>query len=312
MFYGVAAGLLAGALWGLSFIAPLAVAPYTGFDLTVVRFAVYALASLAVLAPGGFPALRALDRRTLIEIAVLGFTGYSGYYAAAAMAVPLAGAPLVVLIIGALPVVLALTGHAQGNPPLRRLALPLAMVALGLLVINGAAFATAADTGGRTALALGVALAGLGLVLWTIYGLRNAAALASRPKVGDADWAALTGLGAFVSLLPMIPLAVMLGWSGVPAALADTAASGRLLGWGLVTGVGASLIATWLWAIASRRLPVSLAAQLIVSETVFGVLYGLAWEQRAPTLPELIGSFLLIAGVIAAIRTFERARAGSP
>jgi drug/metabolite transporter (DMT)-like permease len=305
MFVGVVAGLLAGAMWGLSFIGPLAVIPYTGFDLTVVRFAVYAAASLALLAPSGFRALRSIHRRTALELLLLGFTGYSGYYACAALAVPLAGAPLVVLIIGALPVVLALAGHAQGNPPLRRLAWPLAMVAAGLLIINGAAF-RAAD-GGRAALALGVALAALGLALWTIYGLRNAKALAAHPGLGNADWAALTGLGAFASLLPMLPVAWAMGLSGLPHALADTAATWRLLVWGLATGIGASLVATWLWAMASRRLPVSLAAQLIVSETVFGVVYGLAWEGRAPTLPELVGSVLLIAGVIAAIRAFERA-----
>jgi drug/metabolite transporter (DMT)-like permease len=308
MLVGVVAGLLAGAMWGLSFIGPLAVVPYTGFDLTVVRFAVYAAASLALLAPSGFRALRGLDRRTVLELLLLGFTGYSGYYACAAVAVPLAGAPLVVLIIGALPVVLALAGHASGhrNPPLRRLAGPLAMVALGLAIINGAAFRAA--EGGRAALALGVALAVLGLALWTVYGLRNARALAARPGLGDADWAALTGLGAFLSLLPMLPVAWAMGLSALPQALADPAATWRLLGWGLATGIGASLVATWLWAMASRRLPVSLAAQLIVSETVFGVVYGLAWEGRAPTLAELAGSVLLIGGVIAAIRSFQRAR----
>lgn len=305
---GVAAGLLAGALWGLTFIAPLGVAPFTGFDLTVVRFAAYAAASLALLAPGGFRALRRLDRRTVREGLLLGFTGYAGYYAAIALAVPLAGAPLVALIIGALPLVLALAGHAQGNPPLRRLAWPLALVAAGLLVINGAAFRGAGDASGRAALALGVALAVLGLALWSVYGLRNAAALAARPGTSTADWAALTGLGAFVSLLPMIPFAWVMGLTGLPAALTDSAAAMRLVFWGLVTGIGASLIATWLWAIASRRLPVSLAAQLIVSETVFGVLYGLAWEWRAPSLAELMGSVLLLAGVIAAIGIFERTR----
>ena len=78
MLVGVLAGLLAGAFWGLSFIAPLAVLPFTGFDLTVVRYAVYALVALAVLARGGFAALRGIDRRTACEIVVLGFTGYTG------------------------------------------------------------------------------------------------------------------------------------------------------------------------------------------------------------------------------------------
>jgi drug/metabolite transporter (DMT)-like permease len=307
MLVGVLAGLLAGAFWGLSFIAPLAVAPFTGFDLTVVRYAVYALAALAVLARGGFAALRGLDRGTACEVVVLGFTGYTGYYLAVALAVPLAGTPPTVLIIGALPIVLALAGHRRDDVvTLPRLALPLTLILVGLLVVNGEALARSAIPTERGAVALGIALAIAGLALWTIYGLRNARALAARPAMSDADWAALTGLGALVSALPLIPIAMAFGLSGFPGAARAPGALGSLLLWGAITGVLSSLVATWLWAMASRRLPLSLAGQLIVSETIFGIVFALAWDGRGPTLAEAGGGALLVAGVVVAVRTFER------
>lgn len=306
MLVGVLAGLLAGAFWGLSFVAPLAVAPFTGFDLTVVRYAVYALAGFAVLARGGFAALRGLDRRTACEIVVLGFTGYTGYYLAVALAVPLAGTPPTVLIIGALPIVLALAGHRRDDVPLPRLALPLALILVGLLVVNGGALARSAIPTERGAVAVGIGLAIAGLALWTVYGLRNARALAARPAMDDADWAALTGLGALASALPLIPIAMVFGWSGFPAAARAPGALGSLLLWGAITGMLSSLVATWLWAVASRRLPLSLAGQLIVSETIFGIVFALAWDKRGPTLAEAVGGALLIAGVGVAVRMFER------
>ncbi len=307
MLVGVLAGLLAGAFWGLSFIAPLAVAPFTGFDLTVVRYAVYALAALAVLARRGFAALRGLDRRTAGEIVVLGFTGYTGYYLAVALAVPLAGASPTVLIIGALPIVLALAGYRRDDAvTLRSLALPLGLILVGLVMVNGDALLRSALPTERAGVALGIVLALAGLVLWTVYGLRNARALATRPAMSDADWAALTGLGAFVSALPLIPIAMAFGLSGLPEAARAPGALGRLLLWGAITGVLSSLVATWLWAVASRRLPLSLAGQLIVSETIFGVVFGLAWDGRGPTVAEAVGGALLVAGVVVAVRTFER------
>jgi drug/metabolite transporter (DMT)-like permease len=313
MLLGVLAGLLAGAFWGLSFIAPLAVAPFTGFDLTVVRYAVYALAALAVLARGGFAALRGLDRRTACEIVVLGFTGYTGYYLAVALAVPLAGTPPTVLIIGALPIVLALAGHRRDNAvTLRSLALPLALILAGLLAVNGEALVRSAMPMERAGVALGIALALAGLALWTVYGLHNARALALRPAMTSADWAALTGLGAFASALPLVPLAMAFGLSGFPDAVRAPGALGRLLLWGAITGVLSSLVATWLWALASRNLPLSLAGQLIVSETIFGVVFGLAWDGRGPTLVEAAGGALLVAGVVVAVRRFERRLARDP
>jgi hypothetical protein len=53
-------------------------------------------------------------------------------------------------------------------------------------------------------------------------------------------------------------------------------------------------------------LPVALGAQLIVSETAFGVVGGLVVHARWPTEMEVAGVAVLIAGVVLAIRVFHR------
>ena len=50
MLTGILAGLLAGALWGLVFVAPRMVSGFAGIDLTAGRFVVYGVVSGAVLA----------------------------------------------------------------------------------------------------------------------------------------------------------------------------------------------------------------------------------------------------------------------
>ena len=69
-------------------------------------------------------------------------------------------------------------------------------------------------------------------------------------------------------------------------------------------GVVGSWVATWCWSIASRRLPLSLSAQLIVAETVFGLLYGFVYEYRRPALAEWIGILLQLVGAGVAVAVF--------
>ena len=64
----------------------------------------------------------------------------------------------------------------------------------------------------------------------------------------------------------------------------------------------ASFLGAILWNRAGRVLPNTLSGQLIVSETVFGLLYVLAWEARFPSVLEIIAMVFLITGVIKAIR----------
>jgi len=74
-------------------------------------------------------------------------------------------------------------------------------------------------------------------------------------------------------------------------------------------GLAGSWFATWCWVVASRRLPLALAAQLIVAETIFGLVYGLMFEGRFPSIAEAVGALLQFAGVCMAIAVFGEQRA---
>ena len=53
---------------------------------------------------------------------------------------------------------------------------------------------------------------------------------------------------------------------------------------------------------ASRRLSPSLAGQLIVSETVFGLLYTFAWNGQWPVAMQWLACALFVLGILASIR----------
>lgn len=49
MFYGIIAGLTTCALWGLTFVAPRTVAPFSAWDLTMARYGIFGLACLLLM-----------------------------------------------------------------------------------------------------------------------------------------------------------------------------------------------------------------------------------------------------------------------
>ena len=203
MAWGVVAGLLAGAFWGLTFVAPLAVAPFTGFDLTFVRYASYGALSI--------PAVVALwrngrlNRAMLLQAALLSAAGFVGYFVLMSIAVKLSGVAVVALIVGTLPLIIALLGNrGSGRIHGSRLVAPLFLIGAGLLIVNIDAvrhvMATAPDSLGR--FALGVALIIVATALWAWYALANASGMKKHQDLSAAQWSALQGVGCHVRPFP--------------------------------------------------------------------------------------------------------------
>jgi drug/metabolite transporter (DMT)-like permease len=57
-----------------------------------------------------------------------------------------------------------------------------------------------------------------------------------------------------------------------------------------------------LWNVAGQRLSASLCGQLIVSETLFALLYSFLWDGRWPHAVELMAALLFVLGILASIK----------
>ncbi len=71
------------------------------------------------------------------------------------------------------------------------------------------------------------------------------------------------------------------------------------------TGIGSAWIASVMWNVASRRLSTSLAGQLVVSETVFALVYAFAWSGDWPDTAQLLACVLFVAGILASIKAHQ-------
>lgn len=95
MLLGIIAGLTTSALWGLTFIAPRAVTPFTAWDLTIARYDIFGLACLLLMIDRRFRPIGIAPSRLLIGLPL----GGAGYVVSVAFAVQLAGAAVPPVII---------------------------------------------------------------------------------------------------------------------------------------------------------------------------------------------------------------------
>jgi drug/metabolite transporter (DMT)-like permease len=292
---GIAAGLGAGAFWGLTFVAPLLVPHYSNTDLTVGRYlaaALFALGFLLFAATRG--RLRLPTARQALDALRLSVLGYTGYYLLLVWAIDAAGAALPALVIGTIPLWLMLLGKPQH---LRWMTLlpGLVLTAAGLALMLAQSHSGADEGGHRLWAGLGWAV--LAMASWTAFGLLNARWMRRHPEVDSTLWANWLGVAAGVGSLALWVVA-----GSDVRVLAERPDFGRFVLVCAFTGIGAAWVASVLWNVASRRLSTSLAGQLIVSETVFALFYAFAWDGHWPAALQLLACVLFVAGILASIR----------
>jgi drug/metabolite transporter (DMT)-like permease len=307
MLHGILAGLAAGALWGLTFVAPRAVLPYTEFDLAILRYLAFGLTSLFLMVCSKKFRPGPMSGKQILLALWLGMTGFVVYFICTSLSINLAGPAIAPLVIGALPLLLAIYGNWQDrNVAWSTIAIPLFLIALGLGIVNSASLMTALTAADQKKTLWGFGFAILGLLTWFHYAILNAKAMRSENAPGVLGWTSLQGLGAMASTIPVAVIALLLGWSKLPELGFAGSDGTRLIIWTILTGVLASWIAQYFWSVASQKLPLALSAQMIVSETIFALIYGFTFEGRLPNSAEWIGGFILILGVLWGVKIFSR------
>ena len=240
--------------------------------------------------------------RTALAFAL---AGNAVYYLLLVIGIKAAGAPLTDMVIGAIPVVVAVTGNVlapAGGPagdrvPWRRLALPLALVTAGLALVSALELAgvhayLAASPAEKAA---GLLAACAAVVLWTWYALANARFLARHDTVSPAGWSTAVGVATGAVALAGLPAAALAGQLSTPSSAHPGPA--RLVAGVVFLGVVVSWAGTWLWNLASSRLSPAVAGLLVNLETVSGFGYVYAVRQHWPPAGQLAGLALVLAGV---------------
>ena len=314
----MAFALAAGLMWGLVFVGPLMLPEYPAALQSFGRYLAFGLIAL----PLGWldrKELRRLTRPDWLEALKLAAVGNVLYYLFLASAIQRAGGPLPTMIIGTLPVVIAISAnlfnhHRDGQLPWGKMLPSLGLIALGIALVNQVELNHLLQDpqADLTRYTVGALLAVGAVGCWTWYPIRNGNWLREHPGRNPRAWATAQGLMT-------LPLAV-LGYAGfwVWTALAGTTPGADPMAEpfsmpfgprpaffvGLMATIG--LLASWLgtlcWNEASQRLPTALVGQLIVFETLAALSYAYVLRQQWPDMLTLAGVGLLVTGVVWATR----------
>ena len=309
MWVGTLYALAAGLMWGLVFVGPLLLPEYPPALQSVGRYLAFGLIALPLAAfdRAELRRLRAADWREALKLAAI---GNLLYYFCLASAIQRAGAPVPTMIIGTLPVVIAISanlrnGHRDGHLPWRKLAPSLLLIALGIACVNQVELQVLRDDpqADPWRYASGALLALIAVACWTWYPLRNADWLRAHPDRSPRAWATAQG----VAILPLALLGYALLWGVMKLRGADFPMPlGPRPEFFIALMVAIGLFASWLgtlcWNQASQRLPTALVGQLIVFETLAALAYAFMLRGQMPQPLTLLGIGLLIGGVLWAVR----------
>lgn len=299
---GISFALTACFIWGFIFIVPQFMEGFTAVEVAFGRYTFYGVASLAILLQARLCGRCSYPLPILARAFGMGLVASFGYYIFLVLALRWTTPAVCTLVLGVAPIAIAFYGNWKVKEcTYSSLILPSVLIAIGLVIIN-APHLSASES--PTEFLLGLVCCILAMMSWTWYVVANAGFLKAHPEVSGNDWSTLLGVSA-------------LCWAGIFALVLGFLPTDqfefekfRELDDGMITfligsavlGFLCSWVGAFLWNRASVYLPVPLAGQLTIFETIFGLLFVYTLEQRLPPPVETIGIVLLLGAVIYGIR----------
>lgn len=289
---GILCGIGAGMLFGTDFLPAQILKDFSSLEFYAGRAFFFGLASLFFCRPA-FKAFMAFTAREKAYVACLNAAGFWLYSLILFWSLQNGNPVIATMIVGMMPATIALFSKKPAELG--------ALFLIGLLLILAGLGVLHMDSLGemkQTWLAWVMPFGSL--ALWTWYGVKNAAFVQRHPQLSKTDMVSIMGVMTFV-VIGSLSLALV----DLPRILHHEQFGAYIL-WSAVLGVGSSWLGFWLWNICSRHCPPSIAGPLLVSETMFGLLYTFLWQQRLPKTTETAAIALFATGALLVVYAESR------
>ena len=308
MLLGIFFGVLAGALWGSTYLLPLILDQYGALYITFSRATIMgATAVVGLWVQRRY--LRQLTRADWKFAFVLTMVGNVLQCLMLMLCVEYGGAVLAGMCFGLCPVLIAIIANERDRAkgklcvPVSKLVLPVLFILAGLVLANWSELVVFVRNG-RDPLQFFVGLV-FGLIstaMWTWYPIRNADWLLDHPKVSPVFWTSFQ-----CAMLFPIGLALYLfTWAAkgdLPGLMGPSPV--KFAFWMLFAGIFCSWGATALWNEMSQRIPTSLVGQMLVFESIFSIVFAHLYDWRLPAWQLIAGMALMLGAVSYSLHLFE-------
>lgn len=298
MLKGIFFALGACLIWGLIFVIPQFMTGFSAIEVALGRYFLYGLVSSAIFLKGRLNH----PRSTWFKALYFSLIATIGYYTAVVLALRYSSPAVCALTLGLSPVTIAFYGNwREREISFKRLILPSLLILSGLTIINIPHL-----NAGPSLFSYGVGLgfSFFALALWSWYAVANSRFLKENPKVSSSDWSTLIGVSTLLWVILLATLLALFFKLETGKYFTYSKELRNFLIGSAVLGFLSSWVGAFLWNQASVRLPVSLAGQLTIFETIFGALFVYLISQSAPPMVEIVGIAILFAAIFYGIKSF--------
>lgn len=304
MLKGIIFALAACFIWGLIFVVPQFMEGFSAIEVALARYLFYGLISAAIFLKTGSHKKGRYPRAIWIQSLYFSFASTIFYYTFVVLSLRYATPAICALVLGISPITIALYGnYREKECSFKSLLVPSLLILIGLIIIN-APYLTASDASSNHV--LGILFSFLSLLAWSWYAVANSRFFKVNPEISCNEWSTLVGV-ATLFWVALFGLVLGLFFTDLVDVSKYNLLSGDnrqlinfLIG-GSILGIICSWIGAFLWNSASVRLPVSLAGQLTIFETIFGLIFVYILKQEIPPLFECVGivffSFAIYLGI---------------
>ena len=294
-------GVVVNCLWGTAFLVPYYLTDINPVAIAIGRYLIYGLVSL-FLAFFMIKKLRLLTYEQWRYAFLFAFLGNVGYYLCITLSVHYGGITTTALIESILPITMMIAGYffgqdGDGEFDFQVLLLPIAMVLIGIVMLNQSHNAGVEFTEVNYSWYLGLFFSISALLLWTWYGFSNAKFLKKNPSVSSSTWSVAIGVGCFFQAILGLGVFLMTAENVFLSTDNISVSIMRLVIGCLFLGVIVSWLVTVWWNQVSRYIPMMIIGPLFVFETLSSLVYGYIVDQRLPESSEVMAVLLIIGGV---------------
>lgn len=303
---GIVFALGACLIWGLIFVVPAFMNGFSSIEVALGRYLIYGILSTLIFLNLRIKGSCAYPFKIWIRAIIYSLFTSIGYYTFVVLGTRFATPSICALVLGLGPITIALYGNFREKEiPYQSLIIPSILIIIGLIAVNYPHLFFSTQ---KTDYLLGLLFSFIALTTWSWYVVANSRFLKSHPKVHSSDWSTLMGVGTFFwdILLFLVVVTFFEDHLQKEKYLTYSLDLRNFIIGSCVLGLLCSWVGAYLWNKASSYLPVSLAGQLTIFETIFGLIFVYSINQTLPPLLEGIGIIFLLSAILLGIHQFSK------
>ena len=301
MFQGIIFALLACCMWGFIFVVPQFIEGFHAFEVALARYFMYGIISLLLFAKNFLSTPRVYPRAIWYQAFLVAFIANIIYYTSVIMGLKYSTPAICALILGVSPIVTTLYANSvHREHSFKKFIFPSVLIFFGLLIINFPHLQATEKVDSSLSYGFGLLASIGGLLTWSWYVVVNANFLKRHPQISSSEWATLVGVATLlVVLLCYLVLGVFLAEKqDFLRYRPSTTECKTLLVGASILAIFCSWLGSYFWNHASCLLPVTLAGQLTIFETIFGLIFVSILEGQVPPVLDFFAILMILAAVI--------------